>query len=157
MLGVNGEFASYNLFAYCGNNPVNRVDRYGHFWEDIWEVFTQLIQQASGILAFAGGVTQLDSPFPGPADIVGGAIAGLTMLACLGIATYTTLAAHAPIITFSRQKEKTKAIEKVDSTPIFVYRHNGTNPSNLVPTNSDVRFNSGLSFSTIPKRGSWQK
>lgn len=23
---------SYNMFAYCGNNPVNRVDPTGHFW-----------------------------------------------------------------------------------------------------------------------------
>ena len=24
MLGANGDFASLNLFAYCGNNPVSR-------------------------------------------------------------------------------------------------------------------------------------
>ena len=25
----------YNMFAYCGNNPVNRRDATGHAWEDI--------------------------------------------------------------------------------------------------------------------------
>lgn len=31
-LGVNSDFASINLFAYCGNNPVNRADDGGDFW-----------------------------------------------------------------------------------------------------------------------------
>jgi len=29
MLGANGDVVSYNLFAYCGDNPVNRVDLAG--------------------------------------------------------------------------------------------------------------------------------
>lgn len=32
LLGANGDFASLNLFAYCGNNPVSRADSNGHFW-----------------------------------------------------------------------------------------------------------------------------
>ena len=31
-LGVNGDIASYNLFAYCGNNPISRTDEGGFFW-----------------------------------------------------------------------------------------------------------------------------
>lgn len=31
-LGANSDFASVNLFAYCGNNPVNRADDGGEFW-----------------------------------------------------------------------------------------------------------------------------
>ena len=31
-LGANSDFASVNLFAYCGNNPVNRSDNRGEFW-----------------------------------------------------------------------------------------------------------------------------
>ena len=34
-LGANGDFASLNLFAYCGNNPVGRVDDEGKCWEVI--------------------------------------------------------------------------------------------------------------------------
>lgn len=31
-LAVNGDFASFNLFSYCGNNPVSREDANGGFW-----------------------------------------------------------------------------------------------------------------------------
>ena len=31
-LGADGSFASYNLFAYCSNNPVMNVDPSGHFY-----------------------------------------------------------------------------------------------------------------------------
>ena len=32
LLGTNGDFASLNLFAYCGNNPVLRQDSGGQWW-----------------------------------------------------------------------------------------------------------------------------
>ena len=32
LLGVNGDFTSINLFVYCGNNPIIREDKGGHFW-----------------------------------------------------------------------------------------------------------------------------
>ena len=32
MLGANGDVASLNLYAYCGNNPVSREDSNGKFW-----------------------------------------------------------------------------------------------------------------------------
>ena len=31
-LGANGDLNAYNLYAYCGNNPVMRVDYGGEFW-----------------------------------------------------------------------------------------------------------------------------
>ena len=30
----------YNLFAYCGNNPVNRYDSTGKYYEDLWLRFS---------------------------------------------------------------------------------------------------------------------
>ena len=32
LLGANGDFASLNLFVYCGNNPIARKDDGGEFW-----------------------------------------------------------------------------------------------------------------------------
>ena len=40
MLGANGDFASLNLYAYCGNNPISRKDTSGHAWETIWDIIS---------------------------------------------------------------------------------------------------------------------
>ena len=32
VMGANGGMTAYNLFAYCGNNPVSRVDPNGNAW-----------------------------------------------------------------------------------------------------------------------------
>lgn len=73
---------SYNMFAYCGNNPVIHFDPSGHFLEELLNHFTEALQNVSGIFAFAGGVSQLDSPAPGPADAVAAIIAGATAIGC---------------------------------------------------------------------------
>jgi len=39
-LGVNGDLTSFNLFSYCGNNPVVRVDVGGYLWETVFDVIT---------------------------------------------------------------------------------------------------------------------
>ena len=52
-------------------------------------------------------------------------------------------------------KEKETTISSIEST-IYIYRHRGTNPGNLVPTKNDVNFNSGLSFSTIYQPNSFK-
>ena len=31
-LGINSDFASWNLYVYCGNNPISREDSGGDFW-----------------------------------------------------------------------------------------------------------------------------
>ena len=31
-LGANNDYSSLNLFAYCGNNPIHRIDEVGDFW-----------------------------------------------------------------------------------------------------------------------------
>ena len=34
-LGATGTLLSYNLFAYCENDPVNRIDEDGRSWQDV--------------------------------------------------------------------------------------------------------------------------
>ena len=46
LLGANGDFASLNLYAYCGNNPVARADNGGTAWETVFD----LISLASSII-----------------------------------------------------------------------------------------------------------
>ena len=35
VMGANGDMATYNLFVYCGNNPIVRYDVGGMFWKDL--------------------------------------------------------------------------------------------------------------------------
>ena len=37
-----GSFLSCNMFAYCGNNPVNRADKSGTFWKEIGSFFNKV-------------------------------------------------------------------------------------------------------------------
>jgi len=55
------------MFAYCENNPTVRYDPTGMFWEELWDKFTQSVQNASGYFVEAVGVSQVDAPMPGPA------------------------------------------------------------------------------------------
>ena len=140
-----------NMFAYCGNNPVNRVDPTGQFWKELWDAFTQAIQQASGYFAVAAGVSQLDSPAPGPADVVAGVLLVGGVLVCAGIATYTAITAPAPSISIPKVEEKAEAIPTTPPSSTVIYRYGGTNPGNLTPKAKDKH--SGLSFSTVPMPG----
>ena len=124
-----------NMFAYCGNNPVNRVDPTGQFWKELWDAFTQTIQQASGYFAVAAGVSQVDTPVPGPADVVSGVLLIGGALVCAGIATYTVITAPAPSISIPKAEEKTEAIvipREPDSPVIFPVDPNTFNPVGLV-------------------------
>ena len=52
LLGANGDFASLNLFAYCGNNPVNNYDPSGNFFiSGTIGVFTGIGIVLTGIIA----------------------------------------------------------------------------------------------------------
>lgn len=98
------------MFAYCGNNPVNRVDPMGKFWKELWDVFTQTMQQSSGYFAVAAGVSQLDTAAPGPADVVSGVMLIGGVMVCAGIAAYTAATAPAPSISIPKAEEKEKEI-----------------------------------------------
>ena len=82
-LGANGDFASLNLFAYCGNNPISRADSNGEAWHVLigavlggaFEIGAQLISNGGnfsdinwtkvGIATVVGGVTALCGPASG--------------------------------------------------------------------------------------------
>ena len=36
-IGVNGDIHTYNLFTYCGSNPINRYEVGGMFWKELFE------------------------------------------------------------------------------------------------------------------------
>ena len=83
------------MFAYCGNNPVNRLDDTGEFWKELWNSFVQVIQEAKNYFVAAAAVSQVDSPAIGPADATSLILLTGGVLFCLGIATYNTVTAPA--------------------------------------------------------------
>ena len=42
-LGANEDLISYNLYAYCDNNPVTRVDYDGEFWGTIFDIVSLVV------------------------------------------------------------------------------------------------------------------
>ena len=74
LLGANGDFASLNLFAYCGNNPVTRKDASGYAWETIWDAISlasSIVEVAANPydpwawIGLAGDVADVLIPFVG--------------------------------------------------------------------------------------------
>ena len=110
------DFLGFNMFAYCGNSPINNVDYTGKFFEELWDAFTAAINSASGYFMAAGTTALADGPEPGPADVAGAVMAAGGLLFCFGSALYTTLTTPSPSVTFPQvdtqvdTKEKEKAI-----------------------------------------------
>ena len=76
-----------NLYAYCGNNPVMRVDPTGHFWN--WTTFWKGIGMfATAVVAVALSVTTFGAGIPLAMSIVAGITLGAGVLTGInGIAT----------------------------------------------------------------------
>ena len=130
---------STNMFLYCGNNPVNRLDSNGEFF---------LTATAFGIigltlLLFAGTAIILEETAKNPPLIPP------ISPPCLDIKL--KIKENTLDLPKLDEKEKDITAPPPPSSGTKIYRYGGTNPSNLTPKEKD-KF-SGLSFSTIPKPG----
>ncbi len=54
--GGNGDFSGYNLFAYCGNNPISRLDTEGTIWKITLWVTVLFYLHELNIIAVSLGV-----------------------------------------------------------------------------------------------------
>ena len=113
LLGVNGDFESLNLFAYCGNNPISREDDGGEFWNvvigavvgAVASVVTQAVSNVVQGKDWKEGVVSA-----AVVGAVGGAIAA-TGLGMAAQAVYTGLAAAAGD---ALQQGVDKGFDKID-------------------------------------------
>lgn len=103
---INGGMLGSNLYIYCGNDPVNRYDPFGNsFFSTILKTVGKVFSKLRPIYALAGGISQIDSPLPGPGDIIGGLISiGATVV---GIAS--VIEQSIPEIHIDKEKIKESA------------------------------------------------
>ena len=148
-------FVGNNMFAYCGNNPVNRKDPRGLFWSEILEFAKTVVTEIgkamgsmSYIYAGCGGIALADGILP-VGDVVGLLGATLVTVGAIGYGIYQATQERATSVT--KAKEKAEAVSVPKSSPTVIYRYGGANPGNLTPRAKDMY--SGLSFSTIPMPG----
>ena len=146
----NGDLIGYNMFAYCGNNPVMFVDPSGETYNDAYysDRSDNLLRRFFGVAAFA--------------------IASTAVVLYTAQVAYTrvdTLPGSIGISSVPKSQYREVAVDDAGekditvppSSPTVIYRYHGTNPGNLTPSQRDVDLylinGRGLSFSTIPKPG----
>lgn len=123
-LQAGEDILDVNMFAYCGNNPVCRIDSKGNSW---W-----------GIAASVSSVIV--------ASVAVGTIA-------TGIGVYATSKAISNSkITYS-STTITSDTRNTRNETTTIYRYGGNNSGNFVSSSRDVETNTGLSFSTVPRPG----
>ena len=97
LLGANEDVLSYNLYAYCGNNPISRYDDGGLFWKSVAELFlkTTAVVLAVAIIATATVATG------GAAAVVlaAGGTAAMASTATAAVATVATVAAATSVVS----------------------------------------------------------
>ena len=127
----------YNMFAYCGNNPVNNFDPSG-------KAFLSLLTAAAAAIC---------------------AVVVVCVVSVVTSQIVDALPKNLPAppsISLPKENKKPKSDSKAkDVAPAIpkdppkketvIYRYGGTNPGNLTPKEKDK--DSGLSFSTIPRPG----
>ena len=80
-----------NMFAYCNNNPVRRMDPTGCFWSELLQELQNAINEATNYFAIAVGMSQADTIAVGPADAAAALMIVSGLIYCCGNATYNTL------------------------------------------------------------------
>ena len=124
-LNLKDGFTGTNLFVYCGNNPVNRVDYTGHFWSEIADFFNSLLDNVNYLAnewqywyEACGNLALADGPLPF-GDVL--ALAGLALLTAGAVVGGLYLTAQAPAknISIPKAEEKTITIPKTSNNEII--------------------------------------
>lgn len=135
----------YNMFAYCGNDPINRYDPEGNAFLTaticgvaVWKIGVLLI----GIITTYVIADSIAKNPPAPPSIT-----------FPQIEVRPRLEIKPRVEAKPETKDIAPAIPKDPPKSTTIYRYGGTNPGSLTPKAKDLRDGRGLSFSTIPAPG----
>ena len=127
LISTGQDINGFNMFAYCGNNPVNRVDPTGTSWEGVWNflktAYDEIRNNMSGLsyaYAGCGGIAVSDGPLI-IGDLIGLAGAGLLTLGAIGKGIYQ--AAKAPAVSETDEKENMVAATQSQTSRGKTYYH----------------------------------
>lgn len=105
-----------NMFAYCGNNPVNRADKSGKSWSDLWEFVKNAAEAIENVMnawspaySYCGQLAELDGPSP-YLDVAAAAGSILLTIGAVGVAGYQTLTSPAPSLSVPKVETKEKEV-----------------------------------------------
>jgi len=96
-LGANGDLISYNLYAYCSNNPVMGYDPMGTWDRKAWNKLGENFLKAAVILTGVAGAVLIMGASIGGTIATGGA--GAVALPAAAIAASQVLVAAAAVVT----------------------------------------------------------
>ena len=143
ILGVNPDMTTYNLFAYCGNNPTNNHDTSGERYERDAGCFCG---------SWVSSEPNITRSYPSAVGTV--FMVATTIAVAQGLSTPAMRQEMFALRRYNREQAKAKEKSEVTPAPpptqTVIYRYGGTNPGNFVPSPRDVANNSGLSFLTTP-------
>lgn len=153
-LQAGEDILDVNMFAYCGNNPVCRIDSKGNSW---WGI-------AATCFAIAAicAVSVVTAPILAAAAVSVGITASVSsvIVASVAVGTIATgIGVYATSKAISNSKITyssttiTSDTRNTRNETTTIYRYGGTNHGNFVPSSRDVETNTGLSFSTVPRPG----
>ena len=131
----------YNMYVYCGNNPITRADSTGEFWSEIWNFAKEAVSEiwkAMGNMAPAyvgcGVAAVVDGPLP-VGDTIG--ILGAAVITVCAVRYGVNRAIQArdvPIPKVEEKEETTVAPKEPKSPVIFPTDPNTFAPIGLVKT-----------------------
>ena len=132
-----------NMFAYCGNNPVNRTDNTGHFWSEIADVIRVVVAEVgkalgaiSPVYEGCGELAISDGPLPiGDAIAAVGAI--VVTVGAIGYGVYQAAQSISISASKARSDTEDKDIAIPSSPPkqaIFTPNPYDFNPRGLIRT-----------------------
>ena len=142
-MGANGQLSSYNLFAYCENNPVNRTDETGNVSRESAAKFG-LVVMVVGLLVLTTAATG-----GGALALATGGVASSGAMANAAITAGTTAAVGSTIMQFAKESKKSGK-ERATNKPSWANK-NDVDPSLSANENATKMLNNKYGV------GNWKK